>query len=99
VAPPGNRCLEAKNGNTTDGTPLVIEDCTTTPDEGFTFTYAGFVDGNNNPCYIITNANSHKVVGVSAGKVQNGTPVILWDYLGHADQFWCLAPTPVIIIS
>src|SRR6516164_4933573 len=25
-----NRCLEAKNGGTTNGTPLVIEECTTT---------------------------------------------------------------------
>jgi Ricin-type beta-trefoil lectin domain len=84
-----NRCLDAKDGDTANGTPLVISTCDTISDEGFTMTFAGS-DQNGHSCYRFTNVNSGRTVGVSAGNVENGTPVILWDYLGHADQFWCL---------
>jgi hypothetical protein len=88
-----DRCLEAKDGDTANGTQLVIADCTTTSDEGFVFEYAGS-DQNGDNCYKLLNEDSQTVVGVSGGTIKNGQPIILWTDLGHSDQIWCLRGEP-----
>lgn len=53
----------------------------------------GFTDGLGGECFVFVNANSPAgrtvVMGVSGGVMTNNRPVIIWDWLNHADQFWC----------
>jgi hypothetical protein len=53
----------------------------------------GFTDWQGARCYAIVNGNVQPnreiVMGVSGGVMASGTPIRIWDFLGHADQYWC----------
>jgi hypothetical protein len=81
-------CLTV-NGNG-DGTRAVIEECDTATNELWNQVFAG-TDPSGHSCYYFQGVASGRVLGVSDGVIQNGTPIILWDYInGDDDQLWCL---------
>ncbi len=83
-------CLTV-NGNG-DGTPAVTELCDTATNELWNPVFAA-TDPFGNSCYYFQGVASGRVLGVSDGMIQNGTPIILWDYInGDDDQLWCLWP-------
>jgi hypothetical protein len=53
----------------------------------------GFTDQQGARCYAFVNGNVQPgreiVMGVSGGVMAIGTPIRIWDFLGHADQYWC----------
>ena len=76
-----------------DGLQMTTEYC---PDEGpyhggFVFNYVQN-DALGYPCYTLQDPQSGLYVGVAnaqANPVQNGMPIIFWDYSGSDDQVWC----------
>ena len=92
-APPDSqsRCAGLAGRSTNNGTQAVISQCTDlTPDQGWQFIFNGY-DSNGHACYWIASMqNPNRVLGPSNGVMVNGTNVILWDFLNHPDQLWCV---------
>jgi hypothetical protein len=88
-----NKCLSVAGQRTDNGAPLVIWDC---KPFGWRDQRWILVDGYLAPsCTNIYNENSvSAVIGVQGGSTQRGARVILWRWLGHANQEWCGQPAP-----
>jgi hypothetical protein len=103
-----NACLGI-SGNATqklaNGTQLEVRTCDGGADQQWEIIPANdpslkapFMIDSINPCFIFRNVSSGKVMGISNGQVQNGTPIIQWSLFQglpnslfgwHPDQFWC----------
>ena len=83
-------CIGAAAGKTAPGTPLVDWPCDGTLSQNWNFTnYWTTILGpmdfryvNGKPMFV------QMCMGVAASKKDDGTPVILWDCNGKADQIW-----------
>lgn len=67
------KCLDLREGDTTNGKTLQIWDCNGMHTQGWTF------KGNR----LVYKANETKCVDLHAGKVENGQKVQIWDCVGE----------------
>jgi hypothetical protein len=74
---PGGRCLDAKNGATTDGTLVQLWDCNETAAQQWTLEPDGSIVHVSGKC-----------LDATAGATANGTQVQLWDCNGSDAQRW-----------
>jgi len=101
-----DRCLQLNTGPRgspvygSNGSPLVINLCYSS-DDGIDAKYDEWKpisvgnDFRNHECYNFESESSPgRVIGVSGGKTDEGTSVILWDnfhdQFHHPDQIWCV---------
>jgi hypothetical protein len=85
-----NQCLSVAAGSVNRGAQTII----------WRFYGAGNQYWRKDPsphpgCYYLTNLGSQLVLGVAAGTMAQGTPLIQWEKLnGHVDQEWCIPTAP-----
>jgi hypothetical protein len=79
-------CLDVSGGASIDGTPIIEDACTGTPDQLFTMFDAG--SGH----ITLFNASSDKCIDAVDGGTAAGTPIQLYDCDGTAAQSFALTP-------
>jgi hypothetical protein len=97
-APPNSnaQCMAlGNNGNTNDGQQLVIWNCNAgTHDQGWQLVFTG-TDASGHSCYNLKNEKAaeqghNRVAAVgNNGNMTNGQSVVIWDFVGSSDQYWC----------
>ena len=86
VDPNGNaRCLNAKGGGTTNGTPIILFDCVASVNNVWYVDEGSVVD---DIVYIKTVGRGNRCVNAYFGGIDNGTPIILYDCVNAANNAW-----------
>ena len=80
------KALDAQNGATANGTPLIQRGASGTTSQEWTFAYQG------NGQYILTGGASGRVMDVTGTSTANGAPLDLWDWVNANDQRWIVVP-------
>jgi hypothetical protein len=75
------KCVDLKDGNTANGSPVVIMDC----NDGLSqqWSYNSFVSGE-----IKYRGDLSKCIDLTGGDATNGVKLQLWDCNGHNNQMW-----------
>ncbi|HXJ22914.1 MAG TPA: RICIN domain-containing protein [Polyangia bacterium] len=80
------------------GANAIVEPCSSASEQVWYFVAASQYQAPFPGCYVIENAHTAEVLGVSNGTMTNGTHIIQWplftgtpnqDIGWHHDQFWC----------
>jgi hypothetical protein len=74
----GNKCLDANNQGTANGTSVIIWDCNGQVNQQW----------NVNASGTITGVQSGRCVDANGAATANGTRIILWDCNGGSNQRW-----------
>lgn len=80
------KSLDAQNGATSNGTPLIQWSYTASSNQKWTFTDQG------NGQYRVTGVASGRVMDVSGASTANGAQIQLWDWLNQNNQKWTITP-------
>lgn len=83
------KCLGVRNGDMTNGTPVVQWTCNGHPDQSWFITTSspfGVPDGQ--PTTIRNSVNPSKCLGVTSSATNDGANLVIWDCNGNLDQSW-----------